>query len=86
MPTRHLLGTALGTVCLVVIALSAAGQTPATSSSTARSPALVGITAENLRAHVEALGEAVMLGRDTPGPGGDLAALYVARAFAAAGI
>jgi Zn-dependent M28 family amino/carboxypeptidase len=47
---------------------------------------LVGITAEELRIHVEALGDAMMLGRDTPGPGGDLAARYVANAFAALGL
>ena len=81
MPKRYLLGAALRVIPLVVIALVAAGQTPA-----ANSPASAGITAEELRTHVEALGSANMLGRDTPGPGGDLAAQYVARAFVAAGL
>ena len=86
MPKRYLLGAALGAIPLVMIALVAAGQTSAAYSPTVYSPASAGITAEELRTHVEALGSANMLGRDTPGPGGDLAAQYVARAFVAAGL
>jgi hypothetical protein len=86
MPTRHQLGAASGAIPFVLIGLVAAGQTPAANSPVAHSSASAGITAEELRTHVEALGDAIMLGRDTPGPGGDLAAQYVARAFEAAGL
>jgi hypothetical protein len=53
---------------------------------TAQSAEPSAITAGALRAHVEALGVPDMLGRDTPGPGGDLAAKYVAAQFEAAGL
>jgi len=68
-------------VSIAAIALLTVCATPA-----AQSPWSAGITAEGLRAHVEALGVPDMLGRDTPGPGGDLAARYVAQAFMAAGL
>jgi Zn-dependent M28 family amino/carboxypeptidase len=44
------------------------------------------ISSAALRSHVEALGVPDMLGRDTPGPGGDLAATYVAEQFKTAGL
>ncbi len=86
MPNRHLLGAALGAIPLMVIALVAPARAPVASTPKEQLPASAGVTAEELRIHVEALGDAMMLGRDTPGPGGDLAARYVANAFAAAGL
>jgi hypothetical protein len=65
----------------VAVVIFTACISPATQSTEQ-----VALDAESLRAHVEALGIPDMLGRDTPGPGGDLAAKYVAGQFSAAGL
>jgi hypothetical protein len=73
-------GTGSGT-STVRPAAQAADATPGTPAAAART-----ITAEDMRRHVAYLASDALLGRDTPSPGLDSAAAYVAREFARLGL
>ncbi len=64
---------------VIVLASQAAAQTPAASAAAT-------ITPKDVKQHIEFLASDSLKGRDTPSPGLEMAASYIAREFAAYGL
>lgn len=77
-----------GVAVLAIMLLSAWPQTAAAQVGRGRDAtrAVASITAKRAAVHVRFLADDALLGRDTPSPGLDTAAEYIARTFRAAGL